>query len=186
VRKAVLIIAILGRSAPETSQLEKVLFASWVLILLARLSVRFCRLGRGPWRSLRSCRRTDHSSSTSRFFGRLPVGCMAHSPDARSRGRSGLLVERALWKGVAVRPGAIHNVTDSNALLNNQQFRARGEWRGLLEHRPGAGERDTRAVPLQGLHLRPGTTSRLEANGYLRECTRPIGRVSVVLTAGRD
>jgi hypothetical protein len=52
VRKAVLIIAILGRSAPETSQLEKVLFASWVLILLARLSVRFCRLGRGPWRSL--------------------------------------------------------------------------------------------------------------------------------------
>ena len=34
---------------------------------------------------------------------------------------------------------AIHNVTDCNPLLNNQQFRARENGEVLVEHRPGEG-----------------------------------------------
>ena len=56
---------------------------------------------------------------------------------------------------------AIHNVTDWNPLLNNQQFRARENGEVLVEHRPGEG--------LDWIEVPPFTTELRYAESLMPE-----------------
>jgi hypothetical protein len=58
---------------------------------------------------------------------------------------------------------AIHNVTDWNPLLNNQQFRARENGEVPVEHRPGEG--------LDWIEAPPFTTNLRYAEALLPEAT---------------
>lgn len=85
------------------------------LILLARPALRSCRLGRGPWRSSRFCRRPDH------LFLNLPIfrsfACWLHDVLPTPHGRSTSPRERTTRMSVASRSprGAARPIFDSRA-----------------------------------------------------------------------